>query len=162
MIMLKAIPKDKSLSTYQILEGETPVAEIDLSWWRERGKVSVEGKNYQAYRDGQTNGAFVLDLAGAIVARAEKAGLFRSSFNIECCGRQYNFRRPSLFESSFTLWNGALQVGWLRKESLFSRRTEADLPNDLPLTVRVFIIWMTIILRENQAESWGWAFGAGH
>jgi len=155
--MLKAVRKDRSPWIYQILANGAPVAEIDLSWWRESGTLSIEGKDYQVCCENLSrNGDFVMESAGTIVARAERPGLFQNSFRIECHGRQYALRRASLFGRSFILLNRDIEVGSLRPESLFSRRIDVDLPNDLSLPLRVFITWVTITLRERRAEFLGW------
>lgn len=77
--MLKAIPKNWFSWDFTVIEDSTPVAEIAVSWWREKGELTVRGSAYRVYREGPMWGAFVLESGGAILARAEKPSALRRS-----------------------------------------------------------------------------------
>ena len=45
------------------------------------------------------------------------------------------------------LLDGSRQIGSLAPTSVFIRAAAADLPDEWPVPVRMFIIWLTVILR---------------
>jgi hypothetical protein len=151
--MLRAIPKGWLSWDFVVKQGSQTLAEIDVSWWREQGELAVRGRTYKVFREGLMSGAFVLESAGSVLARAEKPSAFRRSFAIEHAGRQYTLRSKSAFGRAFELLDGPRAIGSISPEWIFSRRASADLPEDLPLEVRVFIIWLTIILWKRESDS---------
>ena len=77
----------------------------------------------------------------------------------------------SWFSCDFTVMDGTLRVGdidmscWREKgdkvvgalspRGLFTRRAAIDLPETMPLSVRVFIIWLAVIIWKRDAEAQG-------
>ena len=151
--MLTAIPKAWFSWDFTVLEGAQPVADIDVSWWRESGSLRVQGTSYQVYREGVMSGAFILESAGTVLARAEKPSAFRRLFLLEHAGRQYTLR--SAFWGRFLLSDDSREIGSLSRESIFMRRARVDLPEDLPLSVRIFIVWLAVIMWKRDSDSAG-------
>jgi hypothetical protein len=151
--MLTAVPKDWFSWDFTVMEGSQAVAEIDVSWWREKGILTVRGVDYRVYRESVMSGAFILESSGSVMARAEKPSAFRRCFIIDHGDRQYTLRTQSAFERSFLLLDGDREIGSLSPKGIFSRRINADLPEELPLPVKVFIIWLTVILWKRDSNS---------
>jgi hypothetical protein len=131
--------------------GSQPVADIDISWWCEKGVLLVLESAYKVYREGVMSGAFVLESEGTILVRAIKPSVFLRSFIIEHAGKQYTLRSAS--GRKCRLLDGDREVGALFPETIFTRRTNVDLPEDLPLPVRIFILWLVIILWKRDSDS---------
>ncbi len=106
--MLKAIPKRWFAWDFTIIEGSSSqaLAEIDVSWWREKGVLTVQGTSYRVYREGLVSGAFILESAASVLARAEKPSALRRSFIIEHSGTQYTLCAKSVFRRAFLLLTG--------------------------------------------------------
>jgi hypothetical protein len=153
--MLKAVPKSWFSWDFTVMDESRPVAEIDVSRWREKGLLTVEGATYQVYREGLMSGAFVLESAGSALARAEKPSAFHRSFIIEHAGKRYTLRARSAFGREFLLLDGAKEIGSLSPEGFFTRRARANLPELLPLPVRIFILWLAFILWKRESDSGG-------
>jgi len=151
--MLTAIPKHWFSWDFTVQEGSRDVAKIDVSWWREKGTLTVQGKDYHVYREGVMSGLFVLESAGAVLARAEKPSAFRRMFVIEHAGRQYTLQAKSAFRRAFVLLQGSQEVGWITPQGVFSRKSTVDLPESLPTPVKVFILWLTVILWKREADA---------
>ena len=130
-----------------------PVADIATSWWREKATLTINGATYRVYREALMSGAFVLEQAGSVLARAEKPSIFRREFEIRHAGRTYTLRRRSLFQRAFVLVDGSRQVGSIAPKNAFTRKAAADLPQDLPLPVRLFIVWLTVISWRREQSS---------
>ena len=97
-------------------------------WWREKGLLTVHGIDYMVYREGLTSGAFILELDGTVLARAEKPSAFHRAFLIEHAGKQYTLRAKSAFRRAFLLLDGSekserySRKGSLRAEQQWSSR----------------------------------------
>ena len=145
--MLNAIPKQWFSWDFRILEEGRDVAEMDLSFWREKGVLSVEGIPYRVYREGLASGAFMLENPGGqVLAKAEKPNALRRSFLVEYEGRKLRLEAESSFERAFVLRDDQGVIGTVKPDSFFSHRTTANLPEDFPLPVRIFLLWLVIIL----------------
>jgi hypothetical protein len=151
--MLKLTPKSWLSWDFIVTDGESPVAEIDISWWREKGVLTVRGSTYEVYREGLMSGDFILESSGAILARAEKPSALYRSFDLECGEKYYTLRAESAFSRKFVLMSEDRAVGWLSPDGLFTRRATVELPENIPLPVKVFIIWLVVILWKRESDS---------
>ena len=59
---LAAIPKGWFAKAFRVMEGTRQVAEIDMSWWREQGVLTIEGVPYRVYREKLMSGDFILEI----------------------------------------------------------------------------------------------------
>jgi hypothetical protein len=103
------------------------------------------------------SGKFILEADGAIVASAQKPSSLRRRLLIEHDGRQYELKPQGLFTRTYELHDGPAVIGSLSARHVFTRAMDVDLPETLPLPVRVFVVWLTVILwkRDAQASSAG-------
>ena len=144
-MMLQVVPTHWYSWDVRITDESRPVADIATSWWREKGRLTIDGVTYRVSREGPMSGAFVLEHAGDVLARAEKPSVFRREFVIRHADREYTLRPTSIFRRAFVLLEGSREVGSITPQNAFTRKAAADLPNDLPLPVRVFIVWLIVI-----------------
>jgi len=151
--MLTAAPKHWFSWDFVVLEGSQAVAEIDISWWRERGVLTVSGVDYHVCRQGVMSGDFILECSGVALARAEKPSAFHRSFIVEHQDKRYTLRARSMFRRAFLLLDGEREIGSVCPEGIFTRRATVDLPADLPLPVKVFIVWLTVVLWKRESGS---------
>jgi len=151
--MLIAVQKRWLSWDFAVNDGPRTVAEIDVSWWREQGVLRVQGADYRVYREGWMRGDFLLESAGSVLARAEKPSAFRRAFTIKYADTHYTLQAESAFRRAFELLSGGIKIGSVSPQGIFTRRALVDLPPDLPLPVRVFVIWLTVILWKRQAEA---------
>ena len=129
------------------------VARIETHWWREKGALTIQGVDHSVYRERPMSGDFILESAGSILARARKPSAFRRFFNVEHAGRQYTLRAPSAFRRAFIVLDGDLGIGSISPDGLFTRRASVDLPENIPLAVRIFIVWLAVILWKRESDS---------
>jgi hypothetical protein len=129
------------------------IADIDVSWWRERGVLTVRGQEYPVYREGMVSGAFVLEKNGSVLARAEKPSAFRRWFHVDHAGTRWTLRAQSALRRSMVVLSGELEVGAMKPDSAFRRSATVTLPKALPDHVSVFLIWLAIVLWKREADS---------
>jgi hypothetical protein len=152
-MMLTAVPTRWFSWEFTVNEGSRSVATIDVSWWREQGTLTVGGVDHRVYREGMLSGSFILEAAGSVVARAMKPSAFRRAFVIEHGGRRYVLQAASVLRRRMVLLEGDRTIGSLAPQGAFTRRADVDLPLDLPLAVRVFVIWLAVILWKRESDS---------
>ena len=152
-MMLQVVPANWYSWDFTVADESRPVADIATSWWLEKGTLAVDGATYRVYREAPLSGAFVLEGAGGVIARAEKPSVFRRELVIRHAGREYTLRPRSMFRRAFVLLDGSREVGSLTPRSAFTRKAAADLPRDLPLPVRAFIVWLMVISWRRSQDS---------
>ena len=152
-MMLQIVPTHWYSWDVTVTDASRTVADIALSWWREKGALTIDGATYGVYREGLISGDFVLEHAGRVLARAEKPSVFRREFVIRHAGREYTLRRRSIFRRAFVLLAGSRHVGSIAPSGAFTRKAAADLPHELPLPVRMFIVWLTVISWRREQSS---------
>jgi hypothetical protein len=152
--MLDAVPEHWFSWDFAIRDAtRQPVAKVRLSSWRERGAVIVNGIEHKVSRQGVLRGAFVLERGGSVLARAEKPSAFRREFRIEHGGKQYTLKGRSIWRRERVLYDGGREIGAIIPEGLFSRRARAELPDTLPLLLRLFVVWLTMLLWKREADA---------
>jgi hypothetical protein len=151
--MLRAIPKGWFSPDYSIFENDQPVADIDLSFISESSEIQVKGATHQAYREHLMSGAFVLEAAGSIFARAEKPSALYRSFVVEASGRTFTLEAESSMLRKFVLLDAGKEVGSVYPDHAFTSKAVIDLPDDIPLPVRVFMFWLVAILWKRASDA---------
>ena len=152
-MMLQLVPTHWYSWNFTVTAGSGHVADIATSWWCERGKLTVDGVTYRVYREAPMFGAFVIEDADGMLARAKKASVFRREFALHHAGRELTLRPTSMFRRAFALLEGSREVGSVAPQSAFARKAAADLPDDLPLPVRAFIVWLVVISWRRGQDS---------
>lgn len=139
--MLKVIPKGWSYS-FSVTDGAESLAQaVDLSWWRDKGELRIQGYVYKASRN---RSSYVLESAAGVLARAERPRRWFRELDIEHSGHRYTLRGKSPLVRQLLLLEGSTQIGSISPEGLFTRKAEVELPQALPLFLRLFIIWLAM------------------
>lgn len=138
---------------FEVLDASSGAAVgwVDLSSWRERAELQIAGACYRATH-GMGEREFVLSRKdGSKVFAAEKPSAWREILAFEHGGVRYELRKESAFKRAFVLWReGAGEVGSLRSGGAFRREWTADLPEELPLEARVFVMWLARVMWNRQ------------
>jgi hypothetical protein len=154
MLMLKVMPKRwRSWDFAVIDERGQEVGEVRLSAWRERGSVVAGGLEYKVSRERALGTSFVLEGAGSSVARADKQSAFRRAFAIVQGEKEYVLRARSAWRREMVLYEDLTKIGTVAPHSAFGRQARADLPEDLPLEFKLFVVWLALVLWKRQQQS---------
>jgi hypothetical protein len=148
---VKIVPKAWSYA-FSVMDGSERVAQaVDLSFWRDKGELRIQGFIYKARRD---RSSYVLESGTGVIARAERPRRWLRELGIEHSDRRYTLRAKSPFRRQLLLLEGSTQIGSISPDGLFTRKAEVELPQALPLFLKVFIIWlaMTIWKQEDYSE----------
>jgi hypothetical protein len=158
--VLRAVPDVGS--NYTVFDrGGTPLARVAPKL--PGAKLEVGGTRYEVRRKGWAGKEFILETEdGRVVAMIEKPSVWRNRFVLEHGGNQYELKwqQQSFWGGAFVLFReGVGPVGSVRSED-FTREWIGELPEELPLEVRVFIVSLRIILWKRAASASAAAGGA--
>lgn len=137
---------------FDVMEGETLIAQLEMSSWRERAEIVLGDGAFELYRDGMT-GPFVLEANGVIYASAMKESVLRNSFVVELADRTFQLRKTSAFSRTFVLLEDGTEVGRMNPVKALSRNAHASFPEEIPLGVQVFLVWLILIVWKRASDS---------
>ena len=156
--MLTVAPKHWYSWEFTLAAGDRVVADIDISSWRERGRLQVNGRAYRVYRDGMM-GPFILDADGVEVARAAKPSAFHRAFVLRHEGRELELRAANALRRQFLLLDGGTEVGVIDPQSVWTRSADVEFRIPLPEAVQAFIVWLTLLLWKRESDGGAAASG---
>lgn len=158
--MLELVPRLSMSQRYSVRRDGIEVAEVDLAWWKEGGRLEVEGGTYGLRREGVKSGAFTLSQDGQVLVAAHKPSALRNRFEVEHDGQRYELVKAGWWMRRFELRAGGSTVGSVAPLHPFTRRARVSLPGELPLPVKVFLAAL-VALMWRRGSSGAAAGGAG-
>ncbi len=150
--MLHALPTSWFKPAFRLLRDDREVGLLTLSSFRERATFSVKDVEFAFQREGMM-GDFVLEFQGSVLARAQKPSAFKQRFVLTFEGRSYALAAASWFGRPFVLREEDAEVGHIRPLSVFSNKSDLDLPDALPLPVQAFCFWLVLLLWKRAAAA---------
>jgi hypothetical protein len=136
--------------TYRLVQNETQVGEIDCGHLGEKATIIAGGTRYTAGRDRAMSGRFYMVTSGNLIASANKPSAFRNVFEVHAGPRTFTLKPASRWRRGFVLAENEVTLGPIAPQGFFSRRSRADLPDDLPLPTKAFLIWLVILIWRRQ------------
>jgi hypothetical protein len=148
MSTLELLPTRRWFSwDFSILQNGSPIAEIKCrSSWREKGTLAIDGSSYEVYREGLMSGQFILELNGTRLVHAEKRSRYTRSFTVQHECKTYILKAESALGGTFLLLENGQQIGSIRPAGVFTWKATVELPDELPLPIKVFLLWLAVIL----------------
>jgi hypothetical protein len=95
--MMEAVPKSWFSWNFDVIEDSSFIADLDISTWRERGKLKIGDDSYLVYRKSILSRTIILEYNDEVIAKATKSGVFRSSYSLEIGDKNYLIKNKSLF-----------------------------------------------------------------
>jgi len=146
--MLRASRHGVFRRRYEITDDGRPVTLL-TDFRRESCEFEVEGVTVRVSRE--RGKRFVLDGPGGRLASADRETGRR--WAITTPAGRLDLVRPSVWRSAWELHRGGQAVGRVAHDGAFSRASNADLPADLSLTVRVFAHYVVLMMWERAAAA---------
>ena len=115
--------------------------------------MTVAGQTFTIVREGFISSDFRLESGGTIVATATKPSVFRREFAVTFSGRTLRLRPRSVWGRALVLHEGEREIGDVRPRAMWSRRATATLPDTLPLPVRLFVLWLAVLVWKRDADA---------
>jgi hypothetical protein len=148
--VLEAIPTNVFGKTIRLQQKNELVGEVDISMWRENARLELKEGTYTLSREGFCSGDFLLARDGNVIARATKPRFLQCSFEVDLPTRHLTVRKLSIWNRRFGVFEAGKQVGSVYPQGIVSRRSNIDLPADLPLPDRIFVFWLAYLVWKRQ------------
>lgn len=154
MADFELVPQNLFSWSFDIMRDDMTVAQIlHTLALKERATLNLSGATYQAYREHFMGGDYLLEEDGQPIARAKKQGLFVNSFEIEYPGGAAILKKETAFGRSFLLIESERETGFIRPMGPFTRKADVSLPDEMPLPVQIFILWLVLITWKRESDS---------
>lgn len=152
--MLTATPKRWLSCDYDVHDATgAHVGDVRLSLWAAGGAVDVGENAFRVWREGLVFGPILLSGRAGEAARATRLNSFSRAFAVEHGGRAFVLRSPSMWFREMHLYEGNEVIGSAVPEGVLSRRAQFDLPESLPLELRLFVVWLALYQWKKWQDS---------
>lgn len=136
------------------------VAELDRATWRQRAEITIEGRKLRMEKHGTFKDTFVLFEGDNALVEVAQPKALRSRLEFRWEGRDYAIRERKWYRSEAVVESGAAEIGRVRFQGFFASAILVDLPDTMPVALRVFIGWISIVRHDERAAAAA-AAGAG-
>ena len=128
---------------------------LDISnWWRERGALIVDGGGRSP---SPARGSSRATSGSNRTARSWRPRTGRacsgagstSTFS----GRTLRLRPRSAWGRALVLHEGEREVGDISRRAMWSRGATATLPDTLPMPVRLFVLWLAVLIWKRDDDA---------
>lgn len=150
---LEAIPHSWFSSKFTIRDKQHVVAELDFGFWRENGTINLGQDGFHVHPEHLIGGDFILEGPSGVVARAEKPSAWVRRLIIEYSGKQYELRTRHALLREFVLLDSNRKIGSVSPQGILTRRADARLPEDWPLSVRMFVLWLVLLMWRREMNA---------
>jgi len=138
---------------YIISRDGAKVGEIDCAILGEKAGITIGSASYTAAREGFMSGAFFLAANGNRLVSAEKLSAFHRQFTVRSGSRTFTLSATAAFGRAYEISENEAHAGAITRQSFFSQKFSAELPDDLPLEVKAFLVWLVILLVRRQRRA---------
>lgn len=155
---LLAVPDGIFSVNYTVYENDVEVAKLyrKLMSARLKGSITTNGITRQVYRTGWFSSTFIMEsVTGLGEAIAKRLSWFSASFNIDYLGNSILLKKKYwTMKEKYLLIQDGKEVGMVWQPKVFSRKLELITEVEIPIEVRAFILWLTIVLiAANSSDS---------
>lgn len=116
-----------------------------------RSTMELGGRSFTFQRKGVLRPEFQLKSGDSLIATARQKPLF-NHFKLAHAGKEWTYKATNILAMRFGLFEGDRETGSVAAGPLLHRMQgiEADLPEELPLEVRMFLISLAIHVWSQQ------------
>ena len=95
---MEAVPRSFFSWNFEILENSQKIADLDMSSWREKGLVQVDGANFTISKEGFINPTFTFSQDNTELATATKETMLSHGFVVDVDGKRFYLKKKSSLE----------------------------------------------------------------
>lgn len=152
MAEMRASPQHLFSWTFDVAFDGDVATTLELAWFRSSGAFELDGRRYDLVR-APNFGEFQLTGPTGVIASAAKHSAFVRRYAIEYGRRRLTLEAASVFTRRFVLLEDGRSVGEVAPTAPFSRRCRLTVPDDMPLSVHVFLLWLVVLQWRRTAQS---------
>ncbi len=149
--MLDIEPVSWVSQRFIVRSSEGYAGEINFRFWREQGDMRLGHGDFEVRREKATSGRFLLHGPSGVVAEASKPSAWRNFFLVDYNGMRFELRKASVWFRRFLVVAGTKEIGSVAPHSMWTRRAEAKLPENWPLEVKLFVVWLVLAMWNREA-----------
>lgn len=151
--MLKVRKKNFLSNDYVAEESGVVVAELRRSRWRAQAEIAVQGRSLRLQKHGVLRDTFAVLDGDIPIIEVTQPTLWRSRLTFKFDGTEFQIMGKAWYSSRLLVKSGGAVVGSIRTRGLFVAGANVDLPDNLPLAVRVFVGWIAMIRWDEGAAA---------
>lgn len=146
--MLRVIRRGWFLPTFKVFENDVELHDIEFKFGSKTMNFEIQGVDYkfEARETFFSGGSYSIESNNSILAVADRPGMLGRTFSFDLGTRQYQMCPKSNWKRSFVLLEGERQVGEIYCEKGFSGEFIAELPADLSLPIKIFLLWLILLM----------------
>jgi hypothetical protein len=149
--MLKANARGWMGTRWQIGADDSPPAiTLELASVRARATWTLDGQEYQVFRARDGGRPFVLEAGGQRLAAATRPSLWRRSIQVSAGGGEWTLAQTSSWRGRWELSDRTGRIGSIQPASLWRRSMLIDLPETLPIALRIFVAAIVLIFARDD------------
>lgn len=155
MSLLRAHPTRFFSWNYRIWD-EADLAsrlELELGVFRGGGRLLVDGVEFIVRKEGILGSHFILEAETGVMAEAVKPSALRRSFQVRAGDRLFTLQAAGLFSRRYVLLHGHQEIGSISPSGFFGRTTIVDLPESVPIPIRLFLLFLVLLLWKRAAAA---------
>jgi hypothetical protein len=151
MKTFELLPKNWHSSNYLVFQDGSELTEFKFLSGPERSVFTLGGGAYTAHKEKWDSPNFFLHQEEMQLARAEKPSALSETFTVEYQGRVYGLKKSGM--NRFALSEQDREVGFVAKQGWSTKKATAELPDELPLPVCAFIIWLVLLMWKREEDT---------
>ena len=151
--MLEIIIKSTFSNDFIAKENGVVVAKLDLANWSQTASVEIEGATYDFKKTGLLNDIYTLYYGGLKLLEVEQPSAWNSKLIFHLDQKEYVLDTKNWFSSAIKVEQDGNVSGDIHSTGLLTSTIVVDLPDTLPLSIRVFVGWIAILRSEEMAAA---------
>ncbi len=152
--VLSHVPQLSKLSQeFTISEGETLLTELNITFSQYSGAWTLGLERWEVYCDPGLIGLtreYYLEANGELRGRAHKRGFLSATHVVRFGGQTYTLEKESVFLRQFTLRQDGQSLGAIYPELPVKVTAVAELPAAIPLPLKIFLIFLSLLWWSGQ------------
>lgn len=152
---------------FRVTRDGSPFGHMEFRALAESGAIVIMGdQRLTIRREGAMSGGWLLEedtpgVGPQVVASAEKPSAWRNGIVLRVAGwPELRLDRASAWKATFELTEADRRLGAIRRTGLWRRRVQAEIPDDVPPPLQLFVLWMAVLLyRRDDSAAAGAASG---
>jgi len=137
----------------RILSGESEITQLKISAFKSKGSFTLDGEDFTIEPSGFWGSNATLKKGASIIAKAQKAGALKRTWEISSAGHRLTLESRSLTGRAYVLLLGKQEVGRVQREGFAGRRTIMEFPDNVPVFLQVFLAYIVISQARREAAA---------
>ncbi len=149
--MLELTRKSSFSNDFIASENGIVVAELDRATWSQTATVEIQGKTYSFRKSGVLHNVYTLMDGSLEIIEVEQPSAWQSKLVFCLNQKEYVLDTKNWFSSDLKIEQDGDVIGDIHSAGMLRSTIVVDLPDTLPLSVRVFVGWIAILRAETTA-----------